>query len=36
VSQIVVIAASHAPALIAPGGARASYRFFEFFTTDIT
>jgi hypothetical protein len=36
VSQIVVATASHAPALIAAGGERASYRFFEFFTANIT
>ena len=35
-SQIVVVTASHAPALIAAGGERASYRFFEFFTANIT
>ena len=36
-SQIVVVTASHGPpTLIAAGGERASYRFFEFFTANIT
>ena len=33
-NQLVPLAA-HAPALIAAAGARASYRFFEFFTAQI-
>jgi hypothetical protein len=34
-NQLVPILASHAPALVAAAGARASYRFFEFFTANI-
>ena len=34
-NQLVPIVASHAPALIAASGPRASYRFFEFFTAQI-
>jgi len=34
-NQLVPVPASHAPALIAAAGARASYRFFEFFTAQI-
>ena len=33
--HIIPLAAAHAPALIAAGGERASYRFFEFFTANI-
>ena len=33
--QLVPIIADRAPALIAAGGERASYRFFEFFTANI-
>ncbi len=34
-NQLAPISASHAPALIAASGARASYRFLEFFTAQI-
>ena len=34
-NQLVPIAADRAPAIIADDGARASYRFFEFFTANI-
>ena len=34
-NQLAPITASHAPALIAAAGARASYRFLEFFTAQI-
>ena len=34
-NQLAPIAASHTPALIAASGARASYRFLEFFTAQI-
>ena len=34
-NQLVPITAAHAPALIAASGARASYRFLEFFTANI-
>ena len=34
-NRLVAITASHAPALIAASGARASYRFLEFFTAQI-
>jgi hypothetical protein len=33
---LVVVDRAPAPALIAAGGERASYRFFEFFTANIT
>jgi len=35
-SPLPTLVASHAPALIAATGERASYRFFEFFTANIT
>jgi site-specific recombinase XerC len=35
VNQLVPITADRAPALVAAAGARASYRFFEFFTAQI-
>jgi hypothetical protein len=35
-NQLVPILADRAPALIAAVGERASYRFFEFFTANIT
>jgi hypothetical protein len=34
-SQLVPLAGSHAPALNAATGSRASYRFFGFFTAQI-
>ena len=34
-NHIIPLTASHAPALIAAGGERASYRFLEFFTANI-
>jgi site-specific recombinase XerD len=34
-NQLAPIAASHAPAIVAAAGARASYRFLEFFTAQI-
>ncbi len=34
-NQLAPLAASHAPALVAASGARASYRFLEFFTAQI-
>lgn len=34
-NQLAPISASHAPALVAASGARASYRFLEFFTAQI-
>ena len=34
-NQLVPIAASHAPAIVAGSGGRASYRFLEFFTAQI-
>ena len=35
-NQLVLLVADRAPALIAAAGERASYRFFEFFTANIT
>jgi len=34
-NQLVTIITDRAPALVAAGGERASYRFFEFFTANI-
>ncbi len=34
-NQLAPLAASHAPTLIAASGARAAYRFLEFFTAQI-
>ena len=34
-NQLAPVVASHAPALVASAGARASYRFLEFFTAQI-
>jgi hypothetical protein len=34
-NQLAPVIASHAPALVAAAGARASYRFLEFFTAQI-
>jgi integrase/recombinase XerD len=34
-NQLIPANGSHVPALIAADGARASYRFFEFFTAQI-
>ena len=34
-NQLVILAGSHASALVAALGERASYRFFEFFTAQI-
>jgi hypothetical protein len=34
-NQLVAFTASRAPALVAAAGARASYRFLEFFTAQI-
>jgi hypothetical protein len=36
VNHIIPLTAAHAPALVAAVGERASYRFFEFFTANIT
>jgi len=35
-SNLLLVVVDRAPALIAAGGKRASYRFFEFFTANIT
>jgi hypothetical protein len=35
-NQLVLIIGDRAPAIIAAVGDRASYRFFEFFTANIT
>jgi hypothetical protein len=35
-SSLLVVVVDRAPALIAAVGERASYRFFEFFTANIT
>ena len=36
IAKLAVLAASGTPALVAAVGERASYRFFEFFTANIT
>jgi hypothetical protein len=34
-NRLITLPATHAPALVAAAGERASYRFFEFFTANI-